>query len=436
MPFPTVPLPTIPLPKWAAKSRSRPGSTQAILKPLETLDEKDTFGLPSPDDPDPFGVLALEKAGLEIKEAGTKSRPTSDAFEYRPSPTSPIFANFARHSMQSIDSVSRQDSKRDSKRSTMSVDQGTQTADLPGVETIEEVEVPKDASGPAKKATEDLAWIGDEEGEERFGEEPEFYVEERAPTVQIVAQSVPAQSVKSPRATRAKLVTIPKRIPPALPPRSPYRARVDRAINEEMVKDEHDEEYQPSSHYSSPTKSTFEPEEPASPNPWEEVDLMAPASPQTETSATHPRSLLTDDGKESGGSPQTEYSAVCHSVGGDDGKGCKEHAGDLEVKHEEEVQTENHHETQRPELPPRQRPELPPRIPQDPLPDLPAPEHKDSTPAPQEAHTTIENPLPDNEKQVDAEIFHSVPSTPIEMPPQAMKDVEAHFAAPVGLWIS
>jgi len=436
MPFPTVPLPTVLLPKWAAKSRSRPGSTSTILKPLETLDEKDTFGVPCPDDPDPFGVLALEKAGLEIKEAGTNSRPTSDAFEYRPSPTSPIFANFARHSMQSIDSVSRHDSKRDSKRSTMSVDQGTQTADLPGVETIEEVEMPKGSASPAKKATEDLAWISDDEGEERFEEEPEVYVEERAPTVQIVAQSIPAQSAVSPRATRAKLVTIPKRIPPTLPPRSPYRMKVDRAIHEEMGNDERDEEdYQPSSHYSSPTKSTFEPDEPASPNPWEEVDLTAPVSPQTETSATHPRSFSTDDGKESGGSPQTEYSAVLLPTAVDDGKWEEGLPDDVHGKHVEEEQ-HNQHEKQRPELPPRQRPELPPRMPHDPNPDVPAPEPEDPATVTNDIHPPTDNPLSDSEKPVEAEIFHSVPSTPIEMPPQAMKDLEARFDTPVGLEMS
>ncbi|CAI4210543.1 unnamed protein product [Parascedosporium putredinis] len=39
------------------------------------------FGVPSPDDPDPFGFLALEMAGLEIREAGTRLRPTSNQFE-------------------------------------------------------------------------------------------------------------------------------------------------------------------------------------------------------------------------------------------------------------------------------------------------------------------------------------------------------------------
>ena len=422
MPFPTVPLAAIALPKWGTKSKSRPGSTQTTLRPLETLDEKDTFGLPSPDDPDPFGVLALEKAGLEIREAGTKSRPTSDAFEYRPSPTSPIFANFARHSMQSIDSVSRHDSKRDSKRSTISVDQGTQTADLPGVETVEEAEIPGGSESPVKKATEDLAWISDEEARERFEEEPEVYVEERAPTVQILAQSVPAQSIASPRVTRAKLVTIPKRIPPALPPRSPYRMKVDRAIHEEMDKDDGPDEeadYQPSSHYSSPTRSTFD-NEVAPPNPWEDVDLRAPGSPQTETSATNPRSLSTDDGKESGGSPHTEYSAVLQPTIIDDDTREKEESEPKEATHGQEEQYVH-----------------PSGIPLGSIAIEPTSESKDLAIIHQASPINTDAPVPDGEKPaVDAEEFHSVPSTPIEAPSQATKEIEARIETPVGLGIS
>jgi hypothetical protein len=69
-----------------------------------------TFGVPEPDDPDPFGVLALEAAGLEIKEAGTKSRPPSSQFEYNPSPTSPIFNRFHRRSMDTLGANSNRDS--------------------------------------------------------------------------------------------------------------------------------------------------------------------------------------------------------------------------------------------------------------------------------------------------------------------------------------
>ncbi|KAI9853760.1 MAG: hypothetical protein M1824_000910 [Vezdaea acicularis] len=89
------------------------------------------FGIPDADDPDPFGVRALESAGLEIREAGTRSRPSSEQFEYRPSPTSPVFNIFTHRRMGSKDSISR--SSFDSRR-RMSVDRATQTEDR-GVQT-------------------------------------------------------------------------------------------------------------------------------------------------------------------------------------------------------------------------------------------------------------------------------------------------------------
>lgn len=58
------------------------------------------FGIPDPDDPDPYGVHALEKQGFEIHEAATRSRPSSEQFEYKPSPSSPIYGKFYRRSLE------------------------------------------------------------------------------------------------------------------------------------------------------------------------------------------------------------------------------------------------------------------------------------------------------------------------------------------------
>ncbi|ODA76328.1 hypothetical protein RJ55_08173 [Drechmeria coniospora] len=58
------------------------------------------FGQPQADDPDPFGVLALEMAGLEIREAGTRLRPPSSQFEYGPTPLSPAMSKFNRQSVE------------------------------------------------------------------------------------------------------------------------------------------------------------------------------------------------------------------------------------------------------------------------------------------------------------------------------------------------
>ncbi|KAB5546827.1 hypothetical protein GE09DRAFT_1174759 [Coniochaeta sp. 2T2.1] len=65
---------------------------------LDAPGESTIFGIPDPEDPDPFGVLALEKEGFEIVDAATRSRPSSQQFEYHPSPNSPIYNRFYRRS--------------------------------------------------------------------------------------------------------------------------------------------------------------------------------------------------------------------------------------------------------------------------------------------------------------------------------------------------
>lgn len=95
------------------------------------IESSNVFGIPEPDDPDPFGVLALEQAGLEIREAGSHSRPNSSQFEYKPSPTSPIFPHLNRMSMDTTSASNRAsymgNSKRTSSRTVRSISMGTQT---------------------------------------------------------------------------------------------------------------------------------------------------------------------------------------------------------------------------------------------------------------------------------------------------------------------
>jgi lipid-binding SYLF domain-containing protein len=104
--------------------------------------EEKTFGIPDAVDPDPFGVLALQNAGLEIREAGTNSRPSSEQFEFKPSPTSPIYTTFRnstyrRSTDRSSFAGSRPSSWRMSNISSVfeprapTVDMSTQTDDLP-----------------------------------------------------------------------------------------------------------------------------------------------------------------------------------------------------------------------------------------------------------------------------------------------------------------
>ena len=169
---------------------------------FEVVEDGSGFGLPpSEDDPDPFGVHALEEQGMEVREAGTKTRPSMDAFEYKPSPHSPIFSNFGRSN-----STSKRLSKRDSGRLSIAsthTDRGTQTVEA--LDSPRPSESPKDLrmQSPVTKTTENLEEV-DGKDANMDGRSHE------------ASQEMPVIS-------KAKLVTIPKRIPPALPPRSPYR---------------------------------------------------------------------------------------------------------------------------------------------------------------------------------------------------------------------
>ncbi|KAJ4338744.1 hypothetical protein N0V87_003659 [Didymella glomerata] len=83
-----------------------------------TQPEDKAFGIPAEDDPDPFGLLALQAAGLEIREAATHQPATTDQFEFRPSPTSPIFSTFRKSTDRSSIAASLAPSRRSSWRSS------------------------------------------------------------------------------------------------------------------------------------------------------------------------------------------------------------------------------------------------------------------------------------------------------------------------------
>ncbi|CAK7224603.1 hypothetical protein SCUCBS95973_005573 [Sporothrix curviconia] len=83
------------------------------------------FGVPDPEDPDPYGVLALEKEGLEIREAATQSRPPSQQFAFNPSPKSPVYNAFHNGHRRTGSSLSV--NARWSKPYVPMVDMATQT---------------------------------------------------------------------------------------------------------------------------------------------------------------------------------------------------------------------------------------------------------------------------------------------------------------------
>lgn len=76
--------------------------TEAPPSDFEVVKSDQVFGIPDREDPDPFGVLALEKEGFLIKEAGSQIIAPTEEFEFRPSATSPIFDQFNRRSFESV----------------------------------------------------------------------------------------------------------------------------------------------------------------------------------------------------------------------------------------------------------------------------------------------------------------------------------------------
>ncbi|KAL4819421.1 hypothetical protein BDW67DRAFT_130265 [Aspergillus spinulosporus] len=217
------------------------------------LDHSVTFGVPDPEDPDPFGVKALEAEGLFIREAGSKARPSHDAFEFRPNPGSPVYASF-RRSMES----SRRNSWRTSVQSYASADKGTQTLDEPltAPTSISRASSRsnRDFSEPKTSLTdnEESRWdtvipehhetspqsqaegmldkfINDEDVEVHEVSSATISKRDSSTSSNVpLSVEVPTAPVEvkrhSPTFTRARLVTIPKRQPPSLPPRNPQRA--------------------------------------------------------------------------------------------------------------------------------------------------------------------------------------------------------------------
>ncbi|KAM5472454.1 hypothetical protein MauCBS54593_003046 [Microsporum audouinii] len=207
-----------------------------------------TFGVPEEDDPDPYGVKALEREGVIIREAGTKKPPSLDVFDFRPSPTSPISPRWSATS-----------SWRFSTQSTMSTDKGTQTnfqdiergqspssvsrtssrshsiKDLSSSmheNTTTESDTEHSSTGepdpasipiPASTATSRAQSISPKIPEAIPESLPES-IPEAEIAVAVAEHAIPQQiNSKSPPFARAKLVTIPKRHPPALPARNPGR---------------------------------------------------------------------------------------------------------------------------------------------------------------------------------------------------------------------
>ena len=108
-----------------------------------------TFGVPDKDDPDPYGVLQLEKEGMVVREAGTHKRASWEQFTFAPSMKSPVYDTFERRSINRDSRPGMSNSNRSSfvsvgaspvigfpsrdlsKPQSPMLDMSTQTDDLP-----------------------------------------------------------------------------------------------------------------------------------------------------------------------------------------------------------------------------------------------------------------------------------------------------------------
>ncbi|KAG4439636.1 hypothetical protein IFR05_004885 [Cadophora sp. M221] len=309
------------------------------------------FGVPEPDDPDPYGVLALEAEGLEIREAGTKSRPASTQFEFNPSPTSPMYSKFHRRSMDTLTTKSNRESymsnrsyrtRTSTDRATQTAEMGTQTDDKftpstspsrsdhskkiveedekPMVVEPEEIDYTKIdltslsrlnnsddfdgttvADSPRGRSSTDRRTISVDTSYMTDDDDDEEPVIFEAASAQ--AQIITPQAIKA----RGGLVNIPKRPPPPpLPPRNLARpGMVDQASGR------------------SPLKDSFE-----------EVDLHGTNRQSNEASRK-----LSDATSASGKkSPELEKAIVLQDLEKEDSRDSKRESLEQKVEHELEVQ--------------------------------------------------------------------------------------------------
>lgn len=244
--------------------------SDAIIVDSNTNNNNDDgFGIPASDDPDPYGVRALEEQGLFIREAGTHNRPAHEVFEFRPSPSSPIYNSFVRQSIDSSPRLSWRASMQSTK-SYVSTDKGTQTDDLPaarpppsdsgtGTSLRSFQETPgsplpnnvcdtpdTSESHHEEKEIKEIENLENDIENENENEPEEFEIHK--PEVVEVVRTRPTTPMEENYTTnnnnnspttanfsRPRLVTIPKRIPPALPPRNPERKHDSISTQESLI---------------------------------------------------------------------------------------------------------------------------------------------------------------------------------------------------------
>lgn len=209
-----------------------PGDAIIETPTLTPISPRPSFGVPTVDDPDPFGVIALEMAGLEIREAGTKARPTSAQFEYNPSPTSPVFSTFNRQSVDTSLTRSNRGSYMSNRtQATTMTDAYTQT-DVNG--TPDTTLSPNQSDGNGRTSPDHTLAIS---------KEPEEidYTKVDMSVLKHLSQESVDTSAQTP-------ISAPKPKPVAVP--APTRSSTERTFTDQavMTNDEKPEPQKPEAH--------------------------------------------------------------------------------------------------------------------------------------------------------------------------------------------
>ncbi|KAJ6784843.1 hypothetical protein PWT90_10979 [Aphanocladium album] len=248
----------------------QPAPGDAMIEtPRSTTPASPRFGVPKADDPDPFGILALEMAGLEIREAGSRFRPTSSQVDFGNRPMSPAFSKLSRQSIESmarsnrgsymstrtiksqatdvatqIDTRSsspspRESDERSERPSLDNVDVDYTAVDMSSLRHISQeyaktpviAEEPEETDAAVEDAKSPKPRVSSPEEEQDEFDDEDNEDDDEEPVVFEVAAAQPArtQAVASRMIqARGNVVTIAKRVPPPLPRRSP--ARVSRLM--------------------------------------------------------------------------------------------------------------------------------------------------------------------------------------------------------------
>ena len=239
------------------------------------IDDGQVFGVPDKEDPDPYGVLALEKEGMSIKEAGTQKRASWEAFTFSPSPTSPVHNVYSRNSSDRPRSIN---TRRNSWRTSAfanepktpsslrnSMDQQPPQTPVLMTNTSTQTDFPPNPPSPSRLSQRSnrssianglnghmrevlehevldterkepqiashvngyttpprTPPMGEKTPEHDDDHDEDAHIEE--PVVHSVQTVQTIQPASPTVVSKARLVSVPKRIPPKLPPRNPNRA--------------------------------------------------------------------------------------------------------------------------------------------------------------------------------------------------------------------